>query len=164
MEESSMSEDADVRTDEFKHLVRIANTDLDGNKRVAMALTGVKGIGRRVADVLAQSSGVNTDEKLGLLSDSDIETLKQVVERTLASHLPVWMLNRRMDVLTGKNRHVYGNELTMQHMEDISFMRKIRCYRGIRHERGHKVRGQRTRSTGRTGATVGVVRKRLAER
>jgi small subunit ribosomal protein S13 len=38
-------------------------------------------------------------------------------------------------------------------------MRKIRCYKGIRHETGQKVRGQRTKSTGRTGTTVGVKRK-----
>ena len=35
----------------------------------------------------------------------------------------------------------------------------IRCYRGIRHEQGQKVRGQRTRSNGRTGLTVGVIKK-----
>jgi small subunit ribosomal protein S13 len=35
-------------------------------------------------------------------------------------------------------------------------MRKMRCYKGIRHETGQKVRGQRTKSTGRTGMTVGV--------
>ena len=39
-------------------------------------------------------------------------------------------------------------------------MKKIRCYRGIRHETGQKVRGQRTRSNGRTGLTLGVSRKR----
>jgi small subunit ribosomal protein S13 len=43
--------------------------------------------------------------------------------------------------------------------EDINTMKKIRSYVGIRHERGHKVRGQRTKSTGRKGLTVGVKRK-----
>ncbi len=38
-------------------------------------------------------------------------------------------------------------------------MKMIRCYRGIRHEQGQKVRGQRTRSNGRTGLTVGVTKK-----
>ena len=159
-----MSDDTETHKDEFKHLVRIANTDLDGNKRVAMALTGVKGVGRRVANVLAQKSGVAMNEKIGTLPDSDIDKLKQVVEGAFTQSLPTWMLNRRMDTLTGKSMHVCGSDLTMQYMEDISSMRKIRCYRGIRHERGYKVRGQRTRSTGRTGATVGVVRKKLVEK
>ncbi|HOW33966.1 MAG TPA: 30S ribosomal protein S13, partial [Methanoregulaceae archaeon] len=44
--------------------------------------------------------------------------------------------------------------------EDINLLRKIRCYRGIRHETGQKVRGQRTKSTGRTGLTVGVKKKK----
>ncbi|MHC1593287.1 MAG: 30S ribosomal protein S13 [Methermicoccaceae archaeon] len=159
-----MNEDTEVHKDDFKHLVRIANTDLDGNKRVAMALTGVKGVGRRVANVLAQKSGVGMNEKIGTLPDSDIDKLKQVVEGAFTQSLPTWMLNRRIDILTGESKHVHGSDLAMQYMEDTSSMRKIRCYRGIRHERGHKVRGQRTRSTGRTGATVGVVRKKLAER
>jgi small subunit ribosomal protein S13 len=39
-------------------------------------------------------------------------------------------------------------------------LKKIRAYRGLRHERGLKVRGQRTKSTGRRGSTVGVSRKK----
>lgn len=159
-----MSNDAEAHEDEFKHLVRIANTDLDGNKKVAMALTGVRGIGRRVAKVLAQKAGVDMDARLGTLPDEEIEGLKQLVEGALTSSIPTWMFNRRRDLLTGEDRHVFGSDLAMQHMEDLTFMKKIRCYRGIRHERGHKVRGQRTRSTGRTGATVGVVRKKLGGR
>jgi small subunit ribosomal protein S13 len=71
------------------------------------------------------------------------------------------MLNRRKDVYTGENRHLTGVDLTLGNNEDINLMKKMRSYKGIRHERGQKVRGQRTKSTGRTGATVGVVRKKL---
>ena len=45
--------------------------------------------------------------------------------------------------------------------DDVNMMRKIRCYKGIRHETGQKVRGQRTKSTGRTGKTVGVSKKKV---
>ncbi len=44
--------------------------------------------------------------------------------------------------------------------DDINLLKKIRAYRGIRHETGQKVRGQRTKSTGRTGLIVGVKRKK----
>jgi small subunit ribosomal protein S13 len=40
--------------------------------------------------------------------------------------------------------------------DDINRLKMIRCYRGVRHESGHKVRGQRTRSNGRKGLTLGV--------
>jgi len=74
--------------------------------------------------------------------------------------MPVWMLNRRNDTYTGENRHLTGTDLILSNKEDINLMKKIRSYKGIRHERGLRVRGQRTRSTGRTGAIVGVSRKR----
>jgi small subunit ribosomal protein S13 len=69
------------------------------------------------------------------------------------------MANRPKDVYTGETKHLLGSDLTLINDEDVNLMRKIRCYRGIRHETGQKVRGQRTKSTGRTGTTVGVKRK-----
>ncbi len=64
------------------------------------------------------------------------------------------------DFYTGENRHLFSQDVALVNEEDINLMRKIRCYRGIRHETGQKVRGQRTKSTGRTGTTVGVKRKK----
>jgi small subunit ribosomal protein S13 len=51
-------------------------------------------------------------------------------------------------------------DLTMINREDFDLMKKMRSYKDIRHERGLRVRGQRTRSTGRTGAIVGVSRRK----
>jgi small subunit ribosomal protein S13 len=51
-------------------------------------------------------------------------------------------------------------DLNMTLREDLDIMKKMRSYKGLRHERGLRVRGQKTRSTGRTGAIVGVSRKR----
>ncbi|HNT73065.1 MAG TPA: 30S ribosomal protein S13, partial [Methanothrix sp.] len=61
---------------------------------------------------------------------------------------------------TGEDRHVMGTDLVMALREEMDIIRKTRSYRGIRHERGLRVRGQKTRSTGRRGATVGVSRKK----
>jgi small subunit ribosomal protein S13 len=69
------------------------------------------------------------------------------------------MLNRQNDIDSGADIQVYGPELAMNVREDINLMKKIRCYKGIRHETGQKVRGQRTKSNGRTGLTVGVTKK-----
>jgi small subunit ribosomal protein S13 len=70
------------------------------------------------------------------------------------------MMNRPKDVYTGESRHLFGNDVSLTREEDVNIMRKIRCYKGIRHETGQKVRGQRTKSAGRTGLTVGVKRKK----
>jgi small subunit ribosomal protein S13 len=64
---------------------------------------------------------------------------------------------------TGKDVHVVGSKLAISLREDVNTLRKIRAYRGIRHESGLPVRGQRTKSSFRTGGTLGVRRKRKAE-
>lgn len=145
--------------EELKYIVRILNTDLDGNRSVQMALTGIKGVGRRNAAVLTQQAEIDPSETLGLLSDETISRLRTVVEAA-NEHLPVWMKNRRKDLLSGEDKHLMGTELMLTRREELDIMRKTRSYKGIRHERGLRVRGQRTRSTGRKGATVGVSRKR----
>jgi small subunit ribosomal protein S13 len=145
--------------EELRHIVRIMNTDLEGKKPTQMALTGIKGVGRRAAKMLTQRSGIDPTETIGLLSDEDITALKKVVENS-QEHLPIWMRNRRKDLLTGEDKHLMGHNLIFTLNEDVDIMRKTRSYKGIRHERGLRVRGQRSRSTGRKGATVGVSRKK----
>ena len=147
-------------TEEIRHIVRILNTDLDGKQQVQMALTGIKGVGRRIALIFAAKADVNPHAILGKLSDEQIDGLKDTIERKANETLPIWMVNDRRDLNTGNNVHIMGMDLAMSVREDIDIMKKTRSYKGIRHERGLRVRGQRTRSTGRTGAIVGVSRKR----
>jgi small subunit ribosomal protein S13 len=97
---------------------------------------------------------------LGLLPDAEIDKLKKVIEEDATKVLPVWMVNRRGDIETGTDIHVMAMDLSMTLREDLDLMKKMRSYKGIRHERGLRVRGQRTRSSGRTGAIVGVSRKK----
>jgi len=145
--------------EEIKHLVRIMNTDLQGNQPVQYALTGIHGVGRRTARIIIDSTGIDPKATIGYLSDDDIEKLDLAVSR-FEEYVPTWMLNKRNDPLTGENKHLLGQDIMMTFREDINTLKKIRAYRGIRHERGLKVRGQRTKSTGRRGSTIGVSKKR----
>lgn len=145
--------------EEIKYFVRVSNTDLDGTKKVIVALTGIKGVGRHTAGVIARLANVNEKDIMGKLDDAHVDRLRQAVEN-YGTTVPAWMVNRPKDVYTGENKHLFGADVIMARDEDINLMRKIRCYRGIRHETGQKVRGQRTKSTGRTGSTVGVRRKK----
>lgn len=145
--------------EELKHIVRIMNSDLNGHQPVQMALTGIKGMGRRNARLLAQKAEIDPTETIGMLSDETISKLREIVE-SAQDHLPIWMKNRRRDLLTGEDKHVMGTDLLLTQREEMDIIRKTRSYRGIRHERGLRVRGQKTRSTGRRGATVGVSRKK----
>ena len=144
---------------EFKYIVRIADTNLDGNKSVIYALQGIKGIGYRVAEGIVKSMNLKEKEKLGNLSDEEIEEIRKIVEEKLQDILPEWMRNHRRDYITGEDRHVLSTDLDLQKQDDINLLKRIRSYRGIRHEKGLPVRGQRTRSNGRSGLTVGVVRR-----
>jgi len=146
------------KQDEIKHLVRIANTDLEGKKSVQNSITGIKGINRRIARIISDRSNVDPTATIGYLEDEKIDSLKKTIEE-IESILPTWMLNRRKDLLTGDDKHILATDILLTKTEDLNTLKKTRSYRGVRHERGHKVRGQRTRSTGRRGLTVGVKRK-----
>ncbi|WP_370572357.1 30S ribosomal protein S13 [Methanomethylovorans sp.] len=145
--------------EEIRHLVRIMNTDLKGEMPVEYALTGIPGIGRRTSRILVESTGIDPLAVIGYLSDEDIAKLDQAINGFEQS-MPIWMLNRQKDLVTGENKHLLGQDILLTLREDLNTLKKIRCYRGIRHERGLKVRGQRTKSTGRRGSTIGVSKKK----
>ncbi len=142
---------------EIRHIVRIADSDLNGKRSVQYALTGIKGISRRVAKIIAVNSGLDPIGTIGYLNDADIDKLKSSVDN-ISTLLPTWMMNKQNDILTGEDRQVLGMDVMLSRNEDINIMKKARSYKGLRHERGLRVRGQRTRSTGRRGKTVGVSR------
>jgi len=143
---------------EFRYIVRLAATDIDGNKPTRYALTQIKGINFMVANAIINYTGIDGRKRIGYLSEEEIEKLSKAIE-TINDWLPPWLKNRRKDLLTGEDRHLIGSEIDLVKREDINLLKKIRCYRGIRHERGLPVRGQRTRSNKRKGLTVGVIKK-----
>lgn len=147
--------------EEIKHIVRIAETDLDGKKSVHYALTGIKGISRRTAGILAIKAGLDPMATTGYLKDEEIERLQHAVGN-FEEVIPGWMMNRQNDLITGEDRHIIGTDVMLSVREDVNLMKKTRSYKGIRHERGLRVRGQRTRSTGRKGRTVGVTKAAAA--
>ncbi|MDI6916811.1 MAG: 30S ribosomal protein S13 [Thermoplasmatales archaeon] len=148
--------------EDFNYIVRIAEVDLDGNRSVEYALTKVKGIGIRAADAIADRANIDRRRKIGTLNEEEVERLNEII-KNLPKYVPIWMLNRQCDPSTGENAHLIGHDVDMGVREDINLMKKIRCYKGIRHETGQRVRGQRTRTHGRTGLTVGVTKKALKE-
>ncbi|MGC9435954.1 MAG: 30S ribosomal protein S13 [Methanomicrobiales archaeon] len=148
-----------MEDDEIQYFVRIRSTDLDGTKSVYIALTGIPGVGLHTSRIISRLAGVDHRATLGRLDEESIARLAEAVD-SYESHVPQWMLNRPVDVYTGEGKQLLGADLAFAKEDDVNRMRKIRCYRGIRHETGQKVRGQRTKSTGRTGITVGVKRKK----
>ncbi len=150
---------ATTEDEDFKHLVRIAATDLSGQKPVLVALTGIKGVGTRLAPLVADRAKVQRDVKIGTLSDEEVERLAEIVDN-IVDEVPTWMRNRQRDPDSGEDLHHVGPEIEITVKDDINRLKKIRAYRGVRHEHGLPVRGQRTRANNRSGITVGVQRKK----
>lgn len=148
-------EEQDQSDDDLRYFVRIGTTDLDGTKSIERSLIEMKGIGRRTARIIADKAGVDRRKTLGALDDDTIDDIIDAVEN-YADQVPEWLANRRNDFYTGETTHETGNELEMTRQQDINRMKMIDSYKGVRHKRGQKVRGQRTKSTGRTEGTIGV--------
>jgi small subunit ribosomal protein S13 len=153
---------AEEEQSDFRFIVRIANTDLDGGKSVVTALPGVKGIGKRLAEIVCDRVDVPRQEKIGNLTEEQTDDIEKVVLE-MSEDVPAWLFNRKKDYESGEDIHIIGPELDMTRRGDVNRLKMIRCYKGIRHERGQKVRGQRTRSNGRKGLTVGVRRKAVIQ-
>ncbi|MFO7791952.1 MAG: 30S ribosomal protein S13 [Candidatus Saliniplasma sp.] len=152
---------ADEEYDEdFQYIVRLMNTDIDGEKPVLYALRQIKGVGTRVAETIVKSSDIDPMIKIGKLDENELEKLKTHIH-DFSEEVPDWIKNRKRDPVTGKNDHLFGATLDNAHREDINRMKKISSYKGIRHETGQKVRGQRTKSNGRTGMELGVQKKKI---
>ena len=119
----------------------------------------IKGVGMRVGNLIADKAGIDRKMKIGDLSDAQIDKIRKSLE-DFTDNAPDWMLNHRKDYETGENIHLIGSEIDMRLRDEINIMKKIRSYRGIRHERGLTVRGQRTRANNRKGLALGVSKKR----
>jgi small subunit ribosomal protein S13 len=143
---------------DFRYLVRIVNTDLDGKKPFATALTYVPGVSHRLANVIAKETGIDPKTRIGTLKDDQLQKVVEAIEG-VQDLVPVWMLNRRKDIESGEDRHMVGSEITIMLREDLNRLKKIRSWRGHRHERKLPTRGQRTKNNGRFGGAVGVQRK-----
>ena len=149
------STDEESEDDDIRYFVRIGQSDLDGTQSVERALTDLNGIGRRAARIIAEDAGVDRTATFGALEDDTIEEVVALVEG-FADETPEWLTNHRNEFFSGETTHRIGNDLEITRRQDINRMKMIDSYKGIRHKRGQKVRGQRTKSTGRTEGTIGV--------
>lgn len=113
---------------------------------------------------IVKAAEIEGTRRIGALDEEQVEELRKVLENPKKHGVPEFMLNRRKDYDSGENRHLLGGDIEMVEREDISREKDIQSRTGIRHQRGLPVRGQRTRSTGRKGMTVGVEREKLKQK
>ena len=153
-----MPEDAELG-DDFAYILRMADSDIDGLKPISIGLTSIKGVGMRTSQQICRLAGINGKTLGGHLSEEEQDSLRSAID-DYATTVPWWLVNRQRDLGTNEDAHIVAMEVKMTRDDDISRMAGIKAYRGMRHRSGHKVRGQRLRSNGRKGASLGVEKKK----
>jgi small subunit ribosomal protein S13 len=147
-------------SDDFQYIIRLSNTDVNGEKTIIQGLTSIKGIGRQISAFIIDKTKIDPNKKAGNLKEKEIEILQNAIDE-IQEDAPAWMLNHRNDYETGEDIHLIGSQIDMKLRDEINNLKKIRCYRGIRHEQGLPARGQRTRANNRRGTSLGVSKKRV---
>lgn len=107
---------------------RILGVDIPGDKCSVIALTYIYGIGRHSAGEILGEAGVQESVRAKDLSEDELSRIGGIIERS----------------------YVIEGQLRRQVQQNVSRLREIKCYRGLRHRQGLPVRGQRTRTNART--------------
>ncbi|MCH2260848.1 30S ribosomal protein S13 [Candidatus Thalassarchaeum betae] len=155
-------EDAELG-DDFAYILRMADSDVDGLRPIAIGLTSIRGVGMRTSQQICRLAGINGKTLGGHLSEEEQDSLRSAID-DYATTVPWWLVNRQRDLGTNEDAHIVAMEVKMTRDDDISRMAGIKAYRGMRHRSGHKVRGQRLRSNGRKGSTLGVEKKKIVKK
>ncbi|KNC53247.1 40S ribosomal protein S18 [Thecamonas trahens ATCC 50062] len=145
-----------VEPDNFQHILRVLNTNVDGKRKIVYALTAIKGVGRRFSTMVCKKADIDTTKRAGELTPEEVEKVVDIITDPMKFNIPEYFFNRQRDFATGKTMQLYSNNVDMKLREDLERLRKIRAHRGIRHLLGIPVRGQHTKTTGRHGRVVAM--------
>jgi len=150
-------------SEEYRHILRIIDADVEGTLKASYALAKIKGLNLSLANAILKKAGINPDKRAGFLTEAEIEKIEEMVKDPTKYGLQSWLLNRRKDPDTGKDMHLISADLVLKTKMDIEQMKDIKSWRGYRHAYGLKVRGQRTKTTGRSGKALGVKKKAIMQ-
>jgi ribosomal protein S13 len=129
------------------------------------ALTEIKGVGRRYANIVCKKADVDLNKRwvgtldryqtysyvpprAGDLNSDELERLVTIIQNPTQFKIPEWFLNRQRDIVDGKNSQILSNGVDSKLRDDLERLKKIRAHRGLRHFWGLRVRGQHTKTTG----------------
>ena len=145
-------------SNQYENLIRILGNDIHGEKKALIGLTQVRGIGYMFANSILQILKINPDSKIGTLSPEQVSSVEKMIQDPKSVNFPTWFLNRQKDFGTGDDIHLLTSDIAFNLRNDVEREKGVFSWRGYRHMYGLKVRGQRTRCTGRKGGAVGVAK------
>ena len=129
---------------------------------MVVGLTQIKGIGHSFATAILDTLKININSNIGNLTEENVQAIEKLILDPISAKFPTWFLNRRKDIETGADLHLLTSDIPFTLRNDIERERVAASWRGYRHMSGLKVRGQRTRTSGRKGGAVGVAKGGLA--
>ncbi len=121
-----------------------------------IGVSQVRGIGYNFAKAILDVLKIDQNSNIGFLTESQVDEIEKVMRNPSSINIPSWFLNRRKDIESGENLHLITSDIEFNVRNDIEREKNTNSWRGFRHTYGLKVRGQRTRTTGRKGGAVGV--------
>lgn len=95
-----------VIPEKFQHILRIMGTNIDGKRKVMFAMTAIKGVGRRYANIVLKKADVNLDKRAGECSEEEVEKIVTIMSNPRQYKIPDWFLNRQKDIVDGKYSQV----------------------------------------------------------
>ncbi len=110
------------------------------------------------ANSMLQVLKISPHQKIGNLTVDQVSAIEKIIQDPKAANFPIWFLNRRQDIETGEDMHLVTSDIAFNIRNDVEREKALFSWRGYRHMYGLKVRGQRTRCTGRKGGAVGVAK------
>jgi small subunit ribosomal protein S13 len=109
-------------------MARISGTNIPKEKRIVISLTYIYGIGPTLSRKILKEAGVDESTRTGKLTDDETKKIREIVEK----------------------KHKTEGELRRERRDSVDRLKRIDCYRGVRHKKGLPVRGQNTRTNNRT--------------
>ena len=133
---------------------------MNGKQKAPFGFRQIRGLGRRFSFLTLKIAQVDCNKRTGEVTDEEVKVISDIIARPTDYNIPKWFLNRQHDPRNGQYSQLISNQLDTMLREDLERMRKIKQHRGLRNFWGIRVRGQRTKSTGRCGKTLGVTKKK----
>ncbi len=148
---------------EIRGIVRISGKDLKGQWSIPRSLRSIRGLGLNLGQMLSgivlRELKIPAKTMVGELDEAQIKKLEDILQHPEKYGAPTFMLNRQREFATNETHHLIAVDLGYAVKQDVEHEKDAYTWKGYRHAYGQKVRGQHTRSTGRSGMTVGVLRK-----
>ena len=145
---------------EFRHIVRVGNTDLKGEKALYLSLQKIKGIGENFARAVCTAAKIDYLTQTGTLDEKQVKVLETILDDPKKAGIPLYFYNVQREYETGEDKHLFTSDLDFNKDQNIKRLKKIKSYRGMRHMWRLPLRGQRTQSNFRPNKGKGMATKK----